>query len=152
MFRIHWIFGVIGMLAAVSAGCGGSANSYPVSGVVTYDGKPLEGASVLFIPQQGSTGMGTTDSSGKYEISTAGKPGAPLGKYDVTISKTIHTGAPKPENPTPEDMAKMAASKEGISYKSVIPQKYGTPRGGSGLSATVTENGEKNVFDFSLTP
>ncbi|MCA9081516.1 MAG: carboxypeptidase regulatory-like domain-containing protein, partial [Planctomycetaceae bacterium] len=80
----------------VAAGCGGGVSDAPdlgvVSGTVTFDGQPLEGAQVIFVPdsKQGTTGPSsnaTTDSSGKFElIGSGGKPGAVIGKHVVTVS------------------------------------------------------------------
>lgn len=76
------------------AGCGGRPAGYPetapVSGVVTLDGEPLEGASVSFIPAAGRSSSGQTDSSGRYELYYTGRiKGAMLGKHRVSISRPV---------------------------------------------------------------
>ncbi len=168
MSRTHWMVSVFGWLALITAGCGeGSAKPYPVSGTVTFEGKAVEGATVMFIPQQGRPSMGRTDASGKYTLATAGGVGAPVGAYSVTISKQVTEGAAEGAAAMPGDantplsteeiqkksaeMMKMGQNMLNAKQKSVLPAKYGMPNG-SGLSATVTTDAAKNVFDFALTP
>ena len=136
-----------GLLALHSTGCGETLNLTPASGKVTYQGKPVEGASVVFVPEKGPPGTGVTDATGTYTISTNGKPGATPGKNQVTVAKTTTTGAAMPANPTPEDMMKMASSGTMPVSKSEIPTKYAVVQGG--LKAEVTA--DKKVFDFELT-
>ena len=172
MSHCRCFLAVFGLLTVVAAGCGPSAPKlYPASGTVTYEEKPLANATVIFIPQSGRPSMATTDASGKYTISTNGKPGAPLGTYNVTVSwkeGSADAAAPATEMPTDntevsseqmleiqDNMSKMAMkmrdrdSKE--SNQAGIPAKYSIPEG-SGLTAKVTEDATKNVFDFPLTP
>jgi hypothetical protein len=86
------------LLVLLAAGCGKSDNLAPVSGVVTLDGRPVEGATVNFQPMtEGKALAGThvgssgkTDGSGRYTLTTVeNKPrsGALVGKHRVTISK-----------------------------------------------------------------
>jgi hypothetical protein len=173
--RSCWVLAVWAALAAVSTGCGSSGPKlYPASGTVTFEDKPVEGATVLFIPQQGAPSMGVTDASGKYTISTRGQPGAAAAGYNVTVVKQSaeETSAPDavaPQvaggEPTDEEKKKfmqrsqeaqqqmvgemMASSK--TLPKDLLPYKYSIPEG-SGLHATVTTDASKNVFDFPLTP
>ncbi len=37
-------------LTALAAGCGGSGKFVPVEGVLTLDGKPVEGATISLLP------------------------------------------------------------------------------------------------------
>jgi hypothetical protein len=75
-------------------GCGdGKPPRYPVSGVVTLDGRPVgEGAHVIFHPQ-GETSpdvpkpQALADASGHFQLSTlASGDGAPAGTYAVTVT------------------------------------------------------------------
>lgn len=81
-------------LAAV--GCGGSSNTldvHPVAGVVTFNGKPIEGANVVFFGQDQQVQakgvpmpQGTTDSAGRYQLTTYHQgDGAPAGNYGVAV-------------------------------------------------------------------
>lgn len=168
----NWFIAVVVLLVAASIGCGPSAPKlYPATGSVTFEGKPVDGASVVFIPQEGRPSMALTDSSGKFTLTTSGQPGAPVGTYTVTISKqssaTVENAgsAPVPQatggEPTEEDLKKMQAQQKQMAEqmraatkeppKSLIPAKYASPVA-SGLSKEVTTDASKNVFDFNLTP
>ncbi len=136
----------------IAAGCGPSRPATTtVTGTVTYSGKPVDGASVAFVPEKGAPVVGTTDAGGKFSI-----PGANLGPCRVTIAKASGGASAAaggmPANPTPADMAKMAAAasaKKPEGPKSEIPEKYGRVIS-SGLSVTVGADATKNVFTFDL--
>ncbi|MGL6095998.1 MAG: hypothetical protein ACRC7O_09415 [Fimbriiglobus sp.] len=81
---------------ALVVGCGGDARqqpTYPVTGSVNLDGKPLAGATVVFHPADPSTfkwderPQGRTDESGKFTLFTYRKDdGAPAGEYKVGVA------------------------------------------------------------------
>ena len=94
--------------AALLAGCSSRDSNlpqqYPVSGVVTLDGKPLPGAGVMFLPRgntRGTGAYGMTDETGKYSLKTDhGGEGAPEGEFAVTISRVVNRdGTPYVPNP-----------------------------------------------------
>lgn len=65
---------------------------FSVDGLVTIDGKPLDGGTVLFEmigsgkSSQCYTARGSVDSDGRYRLSTfADGDGAPVGRYRVAI-------------------------------------------------------------------
>jgi hypothetical protein len=83
------------------ASCAGSHSLYPVSGTVTYHGKPASGAVVFFQrPDRDRMNehliMGIVQEDGSYELvcGSLGK-GAPPGKYDVLIEWKRGTGQRK---------------------------------------------------------
>ena len=91
-------------------GCGeqlppGMPKPYPVTIQVVSEGKPVEGVSVLFFPEDRTSRWGsggTTDSAGNVSIKTLGKyNGAPPGKYAMSISKIEMVLKPggNPDNP-----------------------------------------------------
>jgi hypothetical protein len=94
---------VVLVCLAVIPGCGKPLPPVaPVSGKVTVDGKPLAAGQVSLLADIGmptsenkvdvpSTGLstGNIDSNGEYKITTAGKDGAPIGKYKVTVTPTM---------------------------------------------------------------
>jgi hypothetical protein len=102
------------------AGCGSDdeTSSYklvPVTGTVTLNGKPLEGAAVSFVPDgknsPSTAGSDVTGPEGNYKLMFRGRSGVAAGKYTVKISKTIlPTGAAVHED-VKEDpyMASLAA-------------------------------------------
>jgi hypothetical protein len=93
-------------LAALAGCSGGSSGSFAtVSGVVTHNATPVNGAKVTFYStvaaggKQAGSYSATTDSSGRYLIAAVGKdPGIPPGLYKVTITKLEVKGKNLPED------------------------------------------------------
>ncbi|MCC9607806.1 carboxypeptidase regulatory-like domain-containing protein [Blastopirellula sp. JC732] len=77
-------------VVVAAIGCGGDANTPPlgeVTGHVTLNGEPLDGATVEFIPENGRPSIGLTDGGGNYSLQfRADTPGAVLGKHSVRIT------------------------------------------------------------------
>jgi hypothetical protein len=132
---------VVAIVAFV--GCGGDNGPvlYPVSGTVTVDGQPLEKAGVAFQPDEskgnklGLFPAGTTDASGKYELMTAAKNGAPAGHYKIVV-------IPYSPPPTGGAVPKAAA----------IPfdKKFSNPTQ-TDLAFEVKEGSSPLVYDIKLT-
>lgn len=86
----------VGVMITI-AGCGASnPPTTPVTGTVTYDGEPLEGATITMTPEAGSTGSrsasGISDASGNFTITTVFPDGQSVdgalgGSYTVRVSK-----------------------------------------------------------------
>lgn len=78
-------------IAATFAGCfsgGGIPGTIPVSGTVTYGGKPVEGATISFIgkgAERPATAISKAD--GKYDLYTLDSRGALPGNYSVVVTK-----------------------------------------------------------------
>lgn len=141
------------LLALECVGCGGGVSDapklVPAHGSVTYNGRPLPGATVSFYPEKGPAAMASTDLEGKFTLTTGGRSGVVHSKCKVTITKIEGPVLPM-TNPTPEDMKKMyqgGTTPQGP--KSLIPEKYANPAT-SGLEADVSEEGSKNDFVFPL--
>src|SRR6266576_391459 len=84
------------LIAAFTLGCGPSnpLGTSPVSGKVTYNGKPIEGATVSFIPDgDGRPATAITGPDGSYSLTTLNWPGAVPGQYTVILRKTDHVPA-----------------------------------------------------------
>lgn len=136
------------------AGCGGSGRPglVKVTGKVTVDGKPVEGAIVAFQPvtdakakfQRPSSGY--TNAAGEFALGTyARDDGAPVGKYKVGVVKKEVMGK-LPENFNPE----MAGSFN-VNYKWITPRDAADPNS-SGLTAEVTSSGLKpDTFDLKAS-
>ena len=98
---------IAALCVVVLLGCGESLPNYkPVTGQVTFQGKPLAAARVRFIPVDTTTGVGgqaKTDAEGKYRVVYAqGGDGLPPGKYKITVSQMLMPdGSPGPENVSP---------------------------------------------------
>jgi hypothetical protein len=122
----------------LTAGCGsGRPKCVAVSGVVTYQGKPVEGATVIFMPPKSRPATGFTDAQGRFTLQTfSAGDGGVLGEHVVCITKTVID--PNAANKSPYSKT-----------KSVLPARYGTPLK-SPLKATVTGEGP-NDFHFDLT-
>jgi hypothetical protein len=76
------------LLASLVFAVGCAQKLVPVEGTVTVMGKgPLDMGEVMFYPEGGGkTARGKIESGGKYRLETDGKPGAPPGKYKVTVN------------------------------------------------------------------
>lgn len=67
----------------------------PVSGKITFDGEPIAGAKVVFLPRKlfveqslpHPPATAITDDEGAFHLKTDGADGAPTGDYLVLISK-----------------------------------------------------------------
>jgi hypothetical protein len=108
-----------GLVLLLLCGCGSKA-SIPmgyVSGTVTYQGKPLDHGTVVFMPEGSGTGvpaMAEIAPDGSFEMRLgAGQKGAPVGKFIVTVTCR-------------EKLTEKQAQAHDMSYvpKSLIPEKY----------------------------
>jgi hypothetical protein len=142
--------GVAGLLVLVAfVGCSQSGSFSRVSGKVTFNGEPVEGARVTFVgtteARDGSHEeySSRTDSSGKYAISGVKKsPGIPPGVYKVVVTKlTPKTGARISEalDPTQLEMSGLGTN--------ALPNEYASAQT-TKLSADLDPG--KNVKDFDL--
>lgn len=103
-----------------------------VSGRVTFDGQPIEGAVIRLIAQNGQpVAQGTTDAVGKYTLKTMkGDWRIPAGAFGVTISKKLK------DSPSGKE-------------KELLPPKYAI-REASGLTVEVVASGV-NEFSFEIS-
>src|SRR5262249_31972413 len=132
------------------SGCGGYGQSadlekvVPVSGTVTYQGKPLEGYQVTFMLTDGRRpATGITDAAGKFTLGTnAVGDGAPPGQSKVAFVWV----APRTGEPGQETIIDNPASMPKPKVK--IPDKYGDPEK-SGFTQDVPRRGI-NDLKFSL--
>jgi len=144
------------ILVPLLVGCGGDTGgadrpeTVPVTGSVTYNGQPVEGATVTFVAgaSEGRGALGTTDASGKFQLTTfeAGD-GAIPGSYKVTVAKTTGDSGPM----TQEDgvVVPPTGGPPTTEVKDELPVKY-KDASTSGLTADVQE-GQDNEFTFDLT-
>lgn len=142
------------------AGCGDPGiGAVPVTGTITVDGTAMEGVMVVYTPADGSTGRaasGRTDAAGKYILTTEiNGDGAIPGEYKIAVTKHENADDDLPKEVDPDDEAsldniygELDTSKDQKS-KNLIHAQYENPLG-SGLSATVTDDESKNVFDFDV--
>jgi hypothetical protein len=98
-------------------GCNNSPSIVPVQGTVLLDGKPLEGAAVLFHPKADERpAVGTTDKRGIFHLTTRSQSdGAHVGLNKVSITK-------ESDEPQLNDV------EEGIQdFTLITPAQYASP-------------------------
>lgn len=69
-------------------GCGSGPSLYDIPGSITVDGAAVEGANIMFHPDDPKAAWVPTASSGpdgKFHVTCLTKPGIPLGTYKVTV-------------------------------------------------------------------
>lgn len=164
MLRVNWFFGMLLIGSLVCVGCKQPEEAIPVSGTVTLDGKPVEGATVNFSPQAttGKVAVGLTDAAGKFTLNTPELGlGAMGGIYDVTVTKSQlgagsgevwqdprGMGGELTEEQKKEVMNMANRGKKPANLEDAVPAKYGNAKS-SGLKANVTK-GQANDFTFEL--
>jgi hypothetical protein len=80
----HALVVLLGGLATLLAGCGGSS-TYPVSGTVQYDGAPIPEGYIAFIPAGPGPGVGGPIANGHYSLrAQAGKV-----RVEITANKKM---------------------------------------------------------------
>jgi hypothetical protein len=145
MNRSTFLFSVVLSLVAGCSAREGSATA-PVTGAVTYQNAPVEGATVVFAPTAGGKpATGVTDAQGRYVLSTfAVKDGAVPGEYKVSVTKT------QMEGPTMSDEERNRFLQEHPGAippapvsKNLLPARYLSPQS-SDLTVTVT-NGDNDI-------
>lgn len=137
--------GLCAVVIVSSLGCGSGVKPpelFPVSGKVTYQGRPVPGAKLVFIPAKEDPkkpptlrANGETDADGVYELTWGQEQiaGSPAGSFKVFIIAYQAVDATHDSETAPP---------------SLIPEKYNSPVT-SGLTAIVKEDGE-NVANFDL--
>jgi len=144
------------MLSFAIVGCGGGPSrppTYPVTGQVTENGKPVAGVDVAFRPENSAGGQkpanGKTDSEGRYTLTTFSfGDGAMEGSYRVTLSK-LELAEAATVDVDSDDYVPPDASGSIKPPKNQLPKKLSDPET-SGLTATIDPAAKENVFDFSI--
>ncbi|WP_437193444.1 carboxypeptidase-like regulatory domain-containing protein [Planctomicrobium sp. SH527] len=137
---------IVCMAFLYGSGCAGSGDFPEIAdagGVISYQGKPLASASVIFTPETGPIAVGMTDDDGKFHLLTQGKTGAKLGKHTVIVQAVGPKSGTKVVTNDPSTGRDLP-----VQMVSRIPEKYGKTNQ-SGLTADVKANGE-NSFRFEL--
>lgn len=124
-------------------GCGDAGSDQPelglVQGVVSFDGEPLNGATVTFFPDSGRQATATTDANGNYElIYIRDTKGCKLGHNKVVISTLNEAEDGSEEGDDAKVELKSSVEK--------IPAKYNTK-----TELEVDVKSGENTFDFELT-
>jgi hypothetical protein len=128
------------VLLTLVAGCGKQEPWGKVEGTVSFQGKPVETAIVLFSNRAAGVEMTTfTDAEGRFEIHTAKVGGLPVGDYRIAITPYA-VGVPTDT---------IVFAKKSMKTFPNIPIAY-RDIATSGLSALVTTG--ENVFRFDMKP
>ena len=125
-------------VAVVSVGVTGCGGDTPpigaVSGTITLNGQPLEGATVEFAPAKGRGSIGVTDDKGTYVLKyTNTVDGALVGEHTVRIT----TGAPR------------SASNEGGDSPGGKPERI-PPAYNSQSEVKAEVKAGSNTFDYDI--
>ncbi|MEX1041842.1 MAG: hypothetical protein WDZ51_14480 [Pirellulaceae bacterium] len=168
MYRIHLSLLALVPIGILGCGTGDGSNdgTVPANVRVMYEGQPVQGANLTFVPANSSNAhasgnsgttsqgaVGTTNDKGEVAMWTfePGK-GVTPGSYHVGIRKLEVLSLPDPESVSPEEYAKRSkeldAALKGPS-KHLLPEKFSRAKT-SGLTAEVVE-GEENQFLFDLS-
>jgi hypothetical protein len=136
------VLSLVALALFTLAGCSqpvSNPGGVSVSGVVTFEGKPLTKGTITFVPETpgtGGTATGSLSSSGAYSLGTAqAGDGAIPARYKVTVVSL-------------DSEATMDEKGKPVPAKSAIPAKFGNAAT-SGLTATVEKSGSQ-TFNFDL--
>ncbi len=135
--RVYWLVSAL-LLSAL--GCGQAGNkTYPVTGTVRYQGKPLPLGIVMFVPNAGpSSKPAAIDSQGRYRLE------AVAGEHRVAI-----VAIPPREGGRPDPTREGGFDYTGVpDVKPLIPAKY-SRHATSGITLVV-KPGDKSELDINL--
>jgi hypothetical protein len=144
----YLLIGLAAVAACGLAGCGGASDHLPrepISGTVTFDGRPLKSGSIQLTPVQTKEGIasGGMVTDGRFDVARADGP-VP-GQYKVMIFAAGESGAAanaaEPSGPGLAQEKAMAKRTAGL-----IPLRYNLQ---TELTAEVTAGGP-NTYTFDL--
>jgi hypothetical protein len=126
------------LLSVALASCSGGPNIVPVTGTLTYKGKPVTNALIMFRPEQGRQTWAQTDDQGRFKINyDSQQDGAVVGKTKVWVEMRPTTMA--------EREAIMEGKKPPLSKDlAEFFEKY------SGTNSTLTVDITPNTRDLPL--
>ncbi|MDR3111299.1 MAG: carboxypeptidase-like regulatory domain-containing protein [Planctomycetaceae bacterium] len=133
-------------------GCGGkdprSRDLVPASGSVVYNGKPVEGATVVFFNEDEPSkpgGSAVTASDGKFKISLYGDgDGTYPGNYVVTVSKIEVTSKLTDEQLLDYELQYKEIPADNTKTVSLLPEKYAT-KAATSIRLTIPSKGDKDI-------
>jgi hypothetical protein len=152
---MFWRIAVWLILVATVAGCGSDLDLAPVTGRVTFNGKPVTEGEITFLPDNGPQAAGMIQPDGTFRLTTLSPgDGAVVGRHQVSIRATTVTGGSMAPATFEQEMewAQQGAKSGGQilipgTVTWLVPEKYSNPET-SELTAEV-QSGE-NSFEFNL--
>jgi hypothetical protein len=135
--------------AVCCAGCGqrNPLGTVPVGGKVTYNGQPVESATVAFNPDgDGRPATAITAPDGSYSLTTLNWPGAVPGQYTVVVRKS-NVALASTQPVTMEEALKLN-NRPPPPPKELLPAKY-SDAAKSPLKVEV-KKASKNAIDLPL--
>lgn len=134
--------------AIVLTGCGSPGPE--IKGVVTFDGKPMEGARLMFEPLDAHSELGAaivkTDATGAFKIEPRPDTGETLKPGKYAVSATRKTDA-QGNVPSEADYGQLEAAGQ---LRDTIPTKYMFQPGATPtLSAEIKEGDNELKFDLT---
>jgi hypothetical protein len=126
-------------IVLATGGCGRDTPRLPLTGMVSWQGRPLEKGSIVFVPAAGHRGpkIGAKIVSGEYQIDA--ERGAAPGTYRVEVRSD--TGE-YPHSPTDARPRTHAVAPK---LQMIIPPEYNTQS-----RLTVAVCAEQTTFNFEL--
>jgi hypothetical protein len=147
-YRVISVFVGILLVSLLSTGCGErEPTMVRAGGTVIYDGAPLAGADVIFVPDgQAPVAFGRTDEQGRFEVKTQGTSGAAPGTYKIAIRAVREI-----RKVSSSEAAGMSSEAIEANTLKLIPDKYAKTES-SGLTASVSDDPTQNEYRFELQP
>lgn len=138
-------------LVVLLSGCTGSPAESKLSGVLTWEGEPLDNCLLTFLPQQTTSiaaASAVTDAQGRYELRTNDeyRRGIPVGDYIVTVQDlSVSTGVVRRDRGTIEDS--IPAEPPQPPRPSRVPSRYADA---SQTKLRVNAQSGAQVFEINL--
>lgn len=137
--------GVMGLAAAVLAGCGGTGPTAVVTGTVTYNGQPVKEGTITFTSKGGRGSVnGGTITDGKYTVREV-----PNGAATVFISAGGSEASTGPISS--EESHAQSAKYKGKQLPGGAPNTA-VPSNAVGNNAEIKVSGAEVKMDFDLKP
>ena len=141
----------VAALILLLAGCGGPSRpaTVPVSGRVTYQGKPVPLGQIVFYPAKGRPAMGAIGADGSYRLTTfeTAGDGATPGRYRVTIQATRTIGGGARPKSLEEELHGVGSGSGQTVTEWLVPEKYSRQES-TPLTAEVKPG--SNTINFDL--
>ena len=165
--RVCWFSALLLFVLLLGCGRGNYPDVAVVTGVVTLDGKPVEGALVTFSPVGGRTSSGRTGQDGSYALLyKKNVQGAILGEHRVSITKLFYDYSPHSRNEASyatemnarqAELDRAQGLVEGVDFTTstvmvdrepvnLLPDRYS----GVGSSLVATVGPTRNTLNFDL--